>query len=82
MPWVREAHGSGDPGSRLTWLTAEKNTRSRVGTASAHWTTRALLAMGCSSWWSGANLGDTRRGPLSAARTPTLPGARRHAVNT
>lgn len=37
-------------GSGLTWVTAEKNTCSRVGTAWAHWSTRAQLAMGCSTW--------------------------------
>lgn len=59
--------------SGLTWVTAEKNAWSSVGTASAHWTTRAQLAMGRSSWWRGANLEDTTHVPLST-RPPTPPG--------
>lgn len=53
---VREP-GVGDRGGGLTWAAAEKKACSRVGTASAHCTTRAQLARGRSSWWSGASLG-------------------------
>lgn len=66
------AAGTEALGGRLTCVTAAKNARSRVGTAWAHWSTRAQLARGWSSWWSGVSLGTN--GPLlSTRRCPRQP---------
>ena len=85
LPLGCEARGNGGaPGGELTWVTAEKNACSSVGTAWAHWATRAQPAMGCSSWWSGANLRtqcgrECRPLPdLVTAGQGQAPGPRRH----
>lgn len=53
-----------------------------MGTASAHWATRAQLARGCSSWWSGTNLGTRSPAPervpwaSQALKPPVLPSSK------